>query len=37
MTTQETFVDSADLRSDRTEHAVWSLIYTVHNVITDYN
>ena len=37
MTTQEAFVDSVDQRSDRTERAVWSLIYTVHIFILDYN
>ena len=35
MTTQEAFVDSVDQRSDCTECAAWSLIYTVHIFILD--
>ena len=36
MATQEAFVDSVDQRSDCTECAVWSLIYTVHIFILVY-
>ena len=37
MTTQKVFVDSVDQDQDYKEHAVWSLIYTVHIFILDYN
>ena len=36
MTTQEAFVDSVDL-NQTAQNAVWSLIYTVHMFILDYN
>ena len=37
ITTQDALVDSVDLRSDCTERAVWSLIYTDHIFILDCN